>query len=77
MIDPHLCDHDRHEPVDVRDHATGGTTTVARICVDCLTQLHPGWGCTACAWNTVETRRFCDPHPTQHHYLARPCKEHA
>jgi hypothetical protein len=76
VIAPELCDHESTQPVDVRDYTTGGTITVARICVDCLAQLEPGWGCPACDWDTFEDRRFCEVRPTVHHVLIRPCKEH-
>lgn len=73
MIDPRTCPHEQSEPVDVRNHATGATETVARICTACLTQLSTGWGCPACEW--AEERALCDPAPRL--VLARPCQEHA
>lgn len=76
-VDPAVCPHDDTVPVDVRDHTTGGTVTVARICRDCLAQLEAGWGCPACEWETYEERRLCDYLATVHHVLVRPCKEHA
>ena len=77
MTDPAACVHDDTVPVDTRDPDTGDTTTVARLCVDCSAQLAAGWGCPDCDWQSWEDRRLCDPAPTVHHYLARPCKEHA
>lgn len=75
--DPATCDHEDTVPVDVRDHTTGGTVTVARICRDCLVQLEAGWRCPSCDWDTWEEQRLCDPRPTVHHVLVRPCKDHA
>lgn len=77
MNDPTTCQHETTVPVDVRDHDTGGTITVARVCTSCLAQLEPGWGCPACEWQSIETRRLCDPHTRTQHALVRPCKEHA
>lgn len=77
MTDPNTCPHDDTIPVDVRSHQTGGTVTVARICRDCLAQLHAGWGCPACDWETAEVRRLCDPRVVPLPVLVRPCKEHA
>jgi hypothetical protein len=77
VITPEQCLHPTSEPVDVRDHTTGGTLAVARICVDCLAQLEPGWGCEDCEWTSYETRAMCEPMPTIVHVLVRPCKEHA
>lgn len=71
------CAHGHTEPVDVRDHTTGATTTVARICTDCLDQLHAGWGCPNCEWAEVDVRRLCELGPTIHHVLHRACREHA
>lgn len=68
MTDPATCPHDRTEPVDVRDHTTGGTVTVARICTACLAQLPAAWGCTDCYW--TEARAICEPAPQR--ILARP-----
>jgi hypothetical protein len=73
MIDPRTCPHEHSQPVDVRDHTTGGTVTVARICTACLEQLPAGWGCTDCEW--VDHRQLCDPGPRL--FLAQPCQEHA
>lgn len=73
MTDPRTCPHDVTVPVDVRDHTTGGTTTVARICTTCLARLPTAWGCTVCEW--VEIRNLCEPVPQR--MLARPCQEHA
>lgn len=72
MIDEQVCAHERTEPVDVRDHTTGGTVTVARICRECLTQLPAAWGCADCEW--AEERRVCDVVPTR--VLAAPCAQH-
>lgn len=77
MTDPRYCPHTDHVPVEVRSRTTGRIETVARICLDCLTQLHPGWGCPDCEWNTVTERTLSEPTPTTHHVLAAPCKEHA
>ena len=73
MTDPRSCRHEHSEPVDVRDHTTGATVTVARICTTCLTQLPAAWGCTACEW--VDVRRLCDPVPQL--IPGQPCQEHA
>lgn len=73
MTDPRTCPHEDSEPVDVRDHTTGATETVARICRACLERLPAAWGCTRCSW--VEERRLCDAVPTL--MLTRPCQEHA
>lgn len=73
MTDPATCPHDTTQPVDIRSHETGGTLTVARICVACLIQLPTAWGCDQCEWTQV--RRVCDPAPTL--ILAAPCQEHA
>lgn len=67
------CPHETTEPVDIRNHTTGGTETVARICTACLVELPAAWGCTSCIW--VETRNLADPAPTA--ILAAPCQEHA
>lgn len=77
MTDPDVCTHDETAPVDVRDHTTGGTHTVARICTGCLTQLHRGWGCASCAWEDPGYRTLCDPRIYPLPILTRPCKEHA
>lgn len=77
VVDPKYCPHEETEPVEVRDRTTGGTTVVARICRGCLAQLEAGWGCPACEWDTYEERMLCEPRPTVHHVLIRPCKEHA
>lgn len=75
MTDPRLCTHAYTVPVDVRDHTTGGTRTVARICTVCLDQLHAGWGCDDCAW--VEgPRRLSDPRVTPLPVLVHPCPAH-
>lgn len=66
------CAHERTEPVDVRDHSTGGTTTVARICTACLDELPAAWGCPDCQW--IEERRMCDPAPRL--LLGQPCPAH-
>ncbi|CAI9417292.1 hypothetical protein [Nocardioides sp. T2.26MG-1] len=73
MTDERTCPHETSEPVEVRDHTTGGLVTVARICTTCLAQLPAAWGCPACEWS--ETRALCDPVPQL--LLARPCQEHA
>jgi hypothetical protein len=73
MADPRTCPHDNSQPVEVRDHTTGGTIVVARICTACLEQLPAAWGCTDCEW--VEERVLCQPRPEL--VLARPCQEHA
>lgn len=76
MTDPRTCPHEATEPVEVRDHTTGGTVVVARICTACLDQLPAGWGCGDCEW--VEgPRRLCDLRITPLPILARPCQEHA
>lgn len=71
------CVHTDTVPVDVRDHTTGATRTVARLCRTCLAQLHPGWGCPACEWDHHGARQLCDPVNRTTHVLAHPCKEHA
>lgn len=77
MTNPMYCQHENTEPVDVRDHDTGGTRTVARICRDCLLQLEAGWGCGSCEWQEIDVRRLCDPPGITEPVLVRPCKEHA
>lgn len=69
---PVTCTHPASEPVDVRDHTTGGTITVARICTSCLDQLPAAWGCDDCEW--TEIRRVCDEVPSR--VLATPCPRH-
>lgn len=71
--DPRTCHHTETEPVEVRNHETGGVEVVAHVCRRCLAQLPPEWGCKDCAW--VETRRLQDPVPRK--VLARPCERHA
>ena len=73
MTDPRACTHPASEPVDVRDHTTGGTVTVARICTACLAQLPVNWGCTDCQW--VEVSRLCDVVPQL--VPGYPCPTHA
>lgn len=70
------CPHDDTAPVDVRSPATGATVTVARICTHCLDQLPAWWGCPDCTTASSEERRLCDPYPTVHHHLTRPCPRH-
>lgn len=78
MTDPTNCPHRSTVSVDVRDHDTGGTRTVARICTKCLAQLEPRWGCTDCEWESFKApRRLCDPHTRTQHTLIHPCEEHA
>lgn len=71
------CCHDDTVPVDVRNHSTGGTDTVAHLCTHCLAQLPANWTCTACDWDERSERRLCDPHDTTRRICTRPCKEHA
>lgn len=77
MTDPTTCQHETTVPVDVRDHDSGGTRTVARVCTSCLAQLEPGWGCPSCEWSSFGTRELCQRVPTIHRVLVRPCREHA
>lgn len=76
MTDTTNCDHGDAAPVDVRDYTTGGTTTVAHICRDCLCRLPANWGCTDCEWQTVETRQLCQVVPDQDLVTIRPCAVH-
>lgn len=71
--EPARCPHEQSEPVDVRDHTTGGTVTVARICRACLERLPAAWGCPRCEWSEIYV--LCEYQPTL--ILARPCQEHA
>lgn len=73
MADPRTCPHEHSQPVDVRDHTTGATETVARICTACLEQLPTAWGCSDCSW--VDVRALCDPGPRL--MLGQPCGVHA
>lgn len=77
MTDQARCPHEATEPVEVRDHVTGTTTLVARICRACLAELPPAWQCVRCSWDVIEIRALCDPAPILHHELVRPCQEHA
>ena len=75
--DPRHCTHPNTVPVDVRNHHTGATETVAHLCADCLDQLPPNWACTNCEWIELDTRTWCDPHPVIARVCDRFCEEHA
>lgn len=77
MSDP-ACAHDDHVPVETL--IDDQVTVVARLCLGCDTQLHPGWGCPACEWDQfAKPRRLCEPLNSidLEHVLVRPCREHA
>lgn len=72
----HHCPHANVEPVEVRNHITGGTDTVAHICRDCLEQLPAGWGCPDCKWGHTDVSTLGGDVHCFHH-LVIPCVRHA
>jgi hypothetical protein len=76
VTDTTSCAHADAVPVDVRDHTTGGTTTVAHICRTCLCRLPANWGCTDCEWQEIETRLLCQATHDRALCLIRPCPAH-
>ena len=70
MTDPSRCSHTNTVPVEA------GGAVVASLCVDCSVQLHAGWACDACEWETTELRRLGDAQAEAVRVLTRPCPTH-
>ena len=68
-----LCYHEATAPVEL-GHAGSGEV-VARLCLACGEQLHPGFGCRDCEWTEETLSSLAGPIRVLF-VLRRPCPRH-
>lgn len=69
-----LCYHDLVESVRL-EHGDEAGRVVAKLCLLCGDQLHPGFGCADCEWSDETLSSLAGPISVLF-ILRRPCPRH-
>lgn len=73
-MSPDFCYHESLESVKLERGDDAGLV-VAKLCLACGEQLHPGFGCADCDWSTETLSSLAGPIRTLF-ILRRPCPRH-